>query len=141
MGKQRRLTQRQLAVLDDLFGSELDEEGVLEKHRVRRSTYDRWLGDKVFAERFKQHLNGLKRRSELLMAKYSCLAAAKLVELTTSGKEETARRACLDIMTLPNKISEEVGQVNKTESGKVEEISELSPKRASRLLAVLAEDG
>jgi len=141
MGKQRRLTQRQLAVLDDLFGSELDEEGVLEKHRVRRSTYDRWQEDKVFAERFKQHLNGLKRQSELLMAKYSCLAAAKLVELTTSGKEETARKACIDIITLPNKISEEVEQVNKSERGEVEEISELSPKRASRLLAVLAEDG
>lgn len=141
MDRQRRLTQRQLAVLDDLFGSELDEEGVLEKHRVRRSTYDRWQGDKVFSERFKQHLNGLKRRSELLMAKYSCLAAAKLVELTTSDKEETARKACIDIITLPNKISEEVEQVNKSERGEVEEISELSPKRASRLLAVLAEDG
>ncbi len=141
MGKQRQLTQRQLAVLDDLFGSELDEEGVLEKHMVRRSTYDRWHGDKVFSERFKQHLNGLKRRSELLMAKYSCLAAVKLVELTTSDKEETARKACIDIITLPNKISEEVEQVNKSERGEVEEISELSPKRASRLLAVLAEDG
>lgn len=141
MSRQRHLTQRQLAVLDDLFGSELDEEGVLEKHRVRRSTYDRWLGDKVFAERFKQHLNGLKRRNELLMAKYSCFAAAKLVELTTSEKDETARKACIDIITLPNKISEEVEQVNKSERGEVEEISELSPKRASRLLAVLAEDG
>ncbi|UCE98648.1 MAG: hypothetical protein JSV82_05510 [Planctomycetota bacterium] len=140
MGRRKRLTARQLAVLDDLFGSELEESSVLEKHGVRRSTYDRWLGEKVFGERFKQHLNGLKRRSELLMAKYSCLAAAKLVELTASGKEETARKACLDIMTMPNKISDEVGQVNRTEGGEGEELSELSIETASKLLAVMAEE-
>lgn len=139
MARGKRLTQRQLAVLDDLFGSELDEEEVLEKHKVRRSTYDRWLGDKVFLERFKQHLNGVRRRSELLMAKYSCLAAAKLVELTASGKEETARRACMDIITMPNKIAEEFGQVNKTEGSEIREADELTPKRASKLLAILAE--
>ena len=144
MARRKQLTQRQLAFLDDLFGSELDEEEVLEKHRVRRSTYDQWLGDKVFLERYKQHLNGVRRRSELLMAKYSCLAAAKLIELTASGKEETARRACMDIMMMPGKISEEVGQT-KTSDKSAEKIipaaepAELSPERASRLLAVLAE--
>lgn len=139
MGKRRYLSRRQLLVLDDLFGSELDEEGVLEKHRVRRSTYERWLGDKVFLERFKQHLNAVRRRSELLMAKYSCLAAAKLVELTASGKEETARRACMDIITMPGKITEEFGQVNKTEGSEIRGADGLTPKRASKLLAILAE--
>ena len=132
MARQRQLDQRQIDVLKDLFGS---------KHRVRRNTYDRWFADKVFAARYNRHLNGLKRRSELLMAKNSCLAASKLVELTTSGKEETARKACIDIITLPNKISEEVGQAKKTDKSQEKVIAELSPERASRLLAVLAEDG
>lgn len=138
MGRRKYLSQRQLEVLEDLFNSELDEQGVIEKHRVRRSTYDRWLGDKVFVERLKQHINGLKRRSELLMAKYSCLAAAKLVELTASEKEETARKACLDIMAMPRKILEKVEEANSSEGSESKEAAELSPKIASRLLAALA---
>jgi len=141
----KRLTQRQSAVLSDLFNSELEEEEVLKRHKLRWSTYDRWLMDAVFLERFKQHLNGARRRSELLMARYTCLAAAKLVELTTSGKGETARKACIAIMTLPSKFSEDVEQAE-TNDKNAEKIiaaaepAELSPERASRMLAALAEE-
>jgi hypothetical protein len=141
MGRRKHLTKKQLAVLDDLFGSELDEQAVLDKHKVRRSTYDRWLANKIFAERFKQYVNGLMRRSELLMAKYSQLAAAKLVELTASGKEETARKACLDIISLPklttNDRPEEADKAKKESDQRAEQ---LSAATASRLLAALAEE-
>ena len=137
---QKRLTQRQLAVLSDLFNSELEEEDVLKKHKLRRSTYDRWLMDAVFLERFKQHLNGARRRSELLMARYTCLAAVKLVELTASDKGETARRACIDIMTLPSKFSEDVEHAETSDKNAEKPAAELSPERASRMLAALAEE-
>jgi hypothetical protein len=140
---QKRLTQRQLAFLNDLFSSDLEEDEVLSKHGVRRSTYNRWLLDAVFLKRFRQHLNGARRRSELLMARYTSLAAAKLVELTTSGKGETARKACIDIMTLPNRFSEDVEQTqtsNKNAEKPAAEAAELSPERASRILAALAEE-
>jgi hypothetical protein len=136
MVKRRYLSQRQLTVLDDLFNSDLDEQGVLDKHKVRRSTYERWLADELFAERFKRYVNNMRRRSELLMAKYSCLAAAKLVELTTSEKAETARRACLDIICQP-KIAAEAEKVEK-DSNKQAEL--LSGTTASRLLAAMAEE-
>ncbi len=143
MVRQKWLTQRQSAVLNDLFNSELEEEEVLKKHKLRRSTYDRWLLDAVFLERFKQHLNGARRRSELLMARYTSLAAAKLVGLATSGKGETARRACIDIMTLPSKFSEDVEHAetgDKNAEKPAAEAAELSPERASRMLAALAEE-
>jgi hypothetical protein len=136
MAKQRYLRQIQLAVLDDLFNSDLDEQGVLDKHKVRRSTYERWLANKLFAERFNRYVNSVRRRSELLMTKYSCLAAAKLVELTTSEKAETARRACLDIICQP-KISTEAEKVEKDGNKQVEL---LSGTTASRLLAAMAEE-
>ena len=136
MARRKYLSQKQLTVLDDLFNSDLDEQGVLDKHKVRRSTYERWLAGKLFAERFKRYVNGLQRRSELLMAKYSCLAAAKLVELTTSDKAETARKACLDIICQP-KIAAEAEKVEK-DSNKQAEL--LSGTTASRLLAALAEE-
>ena len=141
MGRRKHLSKKQLAVLEDLFNSDLDEQAVLEKHKVRRSTYDRWLANKIFAERFKQYVNGLMRRSELLMAKYSQLAAAKLVELTASGKEETARKACLDIISLPklttNDRPEEADKAKKESDQRAEQ---LSAATASRLLAALAEE-
>ncbi|MFZ0035694.1 MAG: hypothetical protein WAK60_12000 [Sedimentisphaerales bacterium] len=94
MAKRKQLSDRQTAVLEDLFDSDLDEQGVLAKHRVRQSTYDKWLTEKPFAKQFSRYVTRARRRSELLLAKYCCLAAAKLVELTASKKGETARKAC-----------------------------------------------
>ena len=139
MAKRKQLSKKQLAVIEDMFSSNLDEQAVLDKHKVRRNTYDKWLEDKLFAERFKQYVNGLKRRSELLMAKYSCLAAAKLVELTASGKDETARKACLDIISLPKIGAKEAERPDKTKRDSDNPAEQLPEATASRLLAALAE--
>jgi hypothetical protein len=136
MGKRRHLTARQLTVLNDLFNSDLDEQGVLDKHKVRRSTYERWLANELFAERFNRDVNSIRRRSELLMAKYSCLAAAKLVELTASEKAETARKACLDIISQP-KIATEA---ERSEKDGNKQTLPFSGATASRILEVLAEE-
>ena len=140
MAGRKYLSQRQLTVLDDLFNSELDEQAVLDKHKVHRSTYERWLADELFAERFKRYINGLKRRSELLMARYSCLAAAKLVELTASDKAETARKACLDIISSPKIASDRGEQPEKAQKDSDKQAEQLSDATASRLLAALAEE-
>jgi len=140
MARRKYFIQRQLTVLDDLFNSDLDEQAVLDKHNVRRSTCDRWLADKLFAERFNQYVNGLKRRSELLMAKYSCLAAAKLVELTASDKAETARKACLDIISLPKDAANRTEQSDKAQKDSSQQVEQLSDATASKLLAALAEE-
>ena len=71
------------------------------------------------------------------MAKYSCLAAAKLVELTTSEKAETARKACLDIIICQPKIAAEAEEIEKDSNKQVEL---LSGTTASRLLAAMAEE-
>jgi len=146
MAKRKQLSDRQTAVLEDLFDSDLDEQGVLAKHRVRQSTYDKWLTEKPFAEQFSRYVTRARRRSELLMAKYSCLAAAKLVELTTSKKGETARKACLDIINQPKaeaKKNDKQGAADEgCESGVEIQQSNIafSPETASKLLAVLAEE-
>ena len=140
MGRRKYLTQKQLAVLDDLFNSELDEQVVLKKHGLRRGTYEKGLEDETFGAWFRRYVNVLTRRSELLLAKSSCDAAKKLVELTKKGKGETARRACMDIMTMPKRISEHLESAEAPASGEGKEIPRLSARTASKLLAVLAED-
>jgi len=136
MAKRKQLSDRQTAVLEDLFDSDLDEQGVLAKYRVRQSTYDKWLTEKPFAEQFSRYVTRARRRSGLLLAKYCCLAAAKLVQLTASKKGETARKACLDIINQP-KIVAEAKEVEKDSNKQVEL---LSGTTASRLLAAMAEE-
>jgi hypothetical protein len=131
------LSEKQRAVLDDLFGGELDEEQVLEKHNVSRAVYSKWYDRRLFRERFEQRLQGLVRQSELLIAKYGFLAAAKLVELVDSEKAETARKACLDVI----KLSKQIGGLEGGEAGQGEvevPVESLSQEEASELLSTLA---
>jgi hypothetical protein len=71
-----------------------------------------------------------------MIAQYSHLAAAKLIALTDCEKEETARKSCLDIITLQmNPPEGDAGQADDKKSDFV-----ISDKKASKLLAVFAED-
>jgi len=142
MAGKKYLRQNQLAVLDDLFGgSEFDVQAVLDKHKVSRRVYDKWLIDKEFCDAFERRITALNRHSELIIAKYSAVAAAKLVGLTESAKAETARKACFDIISFPKKPVPKAGQGDKNKQKDEEKAPCLiAPKTASRLLAALAEE-
>lgn len=142
MTKRRQLTKKQLSVLEDLFIGELDERAVLLKHKLSRNIYNKWLAEERFAERFKQSLNGLNRQSELIIARYASLAAARLVQLTESEKQETARKACLDIISfsLPMKAASKVEQAGKGRKDGEKRTERLPTRTASRLLAALADE-
>jgi hypothetical protein len=141
MGKQKKLSSKQSAVLDDMLAGELDEQDVLEKHGVRQKTFNRWLSGDVFMAELNRRLQWLNLQSELIITRYKTLAAAKLVQLTDSKKPETARKACLDIINLPNRSDNPRKQTS--DEPKVSgppEYDELSPETCSQLLAVLAEE-
>jgi hypothetical protein len=73
------------------------------------------------------------------MAKYSCLAAVKLVELTASDKAETARKACLDIISVPKIAANKDEQPDKAQKDSDRPAEQLPAETASRILAALAE--
>ena len=133
------LTKKQLAVIDDFFRGELSEDLILKKHRLSRGIYNRWLGDELFQQEYKRRIRVARLQSEALMARYSLLAAAKLVELTESAKEETARRACMTIISVP--CADEKARPRKqndTEPQQVEDET-LEPEVCEKLLAALTE--
>jgi hypothetical protein len=144
MAKQKQLTKRRLAVIEDLFSGELNEQQVLDKHKISRNIYNKWQADESFAKEFARRIDGACRQGQLIIARYASLAAAKLVALTESENQETARKACLDIISLPKRPAKEGKQPNsKTPSpvlsGRSEMASQqLSAKTASKLLAALA---
>jgi hypothetical protein len=124
-----------------MFAGDADEQAVLDKHKVSRNLLSRWLAEDILAEELDRRLQWLNLQSELIIARYKSLAAARLVRLTESEKEETARRACLDIICLPKLADRRSVQTNDTpQTGSQQREQILSPQTCSRLLAVLAEE-
>lgn len=129
-------------MIDDLFGGELDEQAILKKHRIKKSTYNQWLADENFQAQLVRRIDTARLMSEVLIAKYSVVAAAKLVQLTASEKEETARKACLDIILMPGVKPQKPREDNESPSEQPFDCAQdrLSDETASRLLAALAEE-
>ncbi len=134
----KKPNKRQLAVLDDLFSSnELSVEQILEKHRVNQNLYSRWQSDDSYIAELERRIEQLGRNSRLLIAKYSSLAAAKLIALTESTNQETARKACLDIISL---LKDE-NPKTRPDSAEPQPgtMPNIAPALAEKLLATIAE--
>jgi hypothetical protein len=133
------LTAKQLQAIDDLFESGGDEAAVLTKHNIKRKDWQRWQSDKDFNDAITARLESAKQQSRIILAKYLPVAAAKLVHLCGSDKEETARRACLDILTLHKGQSPQ--DDNSDELADAQQTAEqIDSATASKLLAALAEN-
>jgi len=132
----RRLTRKQLAVIDDLFDGDMDEQEVLAKHSLSWHLYRKWLGDERFKRELDIRINSARKQSELIIARYAPIAAMTLVTLTESKKPETARKACVDLITIPKGGGQEK---NVHDAAKGEKTAKpLTPAVAGKLLAVLA---
>jgi hypothetical protein len=110
--RRKDLSEKKWAVLQDLFYSELDESAVLNKHNVSRTTYERWLRQKLFSRQFQQYTASLARRTALAVAKAETEVAVRLVELTRCQKEESARKACQQVLAIANRFFETVARIN-----------------------------
>ena len=140
MAKRTKLSKKQLAVMEDLFSGELDEQAVLDRHKVSRNIYNRWLAEGLFASEFDRRIMSAHRQSAALIAKYAPLAAAKLVQLTESDKEETARKACLNIISLPTLLDKRIAQPSEPQTTETQQLQQITEQTASRLLAALADE-
>lgn len=136
MAEKRMLTKRQMAVLDDLLTGELDDEKVFEKHRLSSTIFRKWLNDDNFNDELNFRMKAAHLKSRLIIARYSQVAALKLVELVGSDKEETARKACLDIMSVPTQANQLSGP---NQNNPDQQSEQLSPALASKLLMMLAQ--
>ena len=139
MAKAKPLSAKQLAVIDDLFGGELDERAVLDKYKISRKLYNRWLTDPAFAVQLDRAVMAAYRRSALFVARNAPLAAEKLVALATNEKGETARKACIDIISMHTPaVSLPVAPV--VQSDNRTDRPQITPETAGIILAVLAEE-
>lgn len=136
MSERKRLTRRQQAVIEDLFTGEMTEREALERHNISAALYDRWLNDEAFGACFERRVSRAYREARLVLARHAPKAAKTLIDLTHCQKEETARRACLDIVAPPTAPDPAVKTPGRTEP---DPATELPPETATRLLAALAQ--
>lgn len=134
----RRLSRKQLALIDDLFNDESDEQRILDKHKIDRQLFHKWLADDQFTEELNERVAGAYRQCTFLLARNAKLAAHQLVRLTQRDTGETARKACLDIITM--NLSTRLSGPHATAKDKCEAVAPISPQTAGRLLAVLARE-
>jgi hypothetical protein len=140
MAKVKPLSAKQLAVIDDLFVGELEEQQILENHNISRKLYDKWLADESFNRHLDWRIEWENRRNELMLARKTREAVSSLVNLTKSEQAETARKACIDIITMrANRLAgTQAGSVNNSTTPP--ESPPFSPETAGKILAVLAEE-
>ena len=135
--KQKHLTRRQLAVIDELFAGGMDETEMLARHNVSTRLYRAWLADELFTDELRFRIESARRTGELIIARYTPVAAAKLVGLIDIDKDETVRRACLDIMSAAREPNVP-GRTDLAPSNQSQ--ADLPPALATKLLKVLAEN-
>jgi hypothetical protein len=141
MPKAKQLTKRQLDVIEELFAGRLEEQEILQKYNLSRKLYNKWKDDDYFIEQFDKRIADAYRKSTVLIARYAPVAAAKLIQLTDSDRPETARKACLDIISMPTLTAGK-----KIQPPDVPQPADNSPpvpfnaETAGKLLAVLAEE-
>ena len=140
MSKRRRVSAKQKAVLKALFVDGMDEAEAIGKHGVSGAMFRKWLGQEAFGYEVEYWLDSARRQSEFKLTLYAPKAADRLIKLTGSKKEESARRACLDIIASckqrPARVQAPASEKPAEENFQVN--SDLTPETASRLLKALA---
>jgi len=143
MAKARPLSTRQLAVIDDICEGKKDQE-ILKKHNVDRKLYDKWLADESFNRRLNMRIEWEFRLNEIILARQVREAMTNLLDLTKSEQAETARKACIDIITMrdnlqANKSSDNPAALPADDPKLLAESANLCPETAGKILAALAE--
>ncbi|MGB2861776.1 MAG: hypothetical protein WBC05_00495 [Sedimentisphaerales bacterium] len=140
MTNAKALSARQFAVIEDLFEGE-QEQTILGKHNLSRKLYNKWLADESFNDQLDWRVAWEYRRSEFILARKAREAVSDLVGLTKSKQPETARKACLDIITMrANRLVGTPATPGDNPTPPASDTPELTPETAGKILAVLAEE-
>lgn len=139
MSKHEQLTKKQLDLIDDLFTSKLNENKILQKHKVSRTLYNKWLADDNFIRDIDNRIAIAFKRNAAHLADNVSRAVNKLITLS-KGKEEISRKACLDIIALQKHVL--TNQPPVRQENKQLEIPQasLSDEAAGKILEALAEE-
>jgi len=140
MTNAKALSAKQLAVIEDLFEGKKEQE-IVKKHNLSRKLYDKWLTDETFNSQLDRRVAWEYRRSEIILARKAREAVSNLIKLTDCNTPETARKACLDIITMrANLLAGTPKTPGDNPTPLASDTPELTPETTGKILAVLAEE-
>jgi hypothetical protein len=93
------LTRQHTTLIDDFFERGLTEAEVCEKHGLTLEKLREWCQDSDFKDEVQQRLFAPVSQAWIMLARSAPKVARRLIELTDCEKDDTARKACLDILT------------------------------------------
>lgn len=128
------LSKQQVRLAADVYGGRLSEKALSSRHKVSLRVLREWLRMPEFQAELQRLCDESMQETRCTISRYGPVAALKLAELLASGKEDTVRRAALDLVDRCLKNSAEpVGGEDE------EEQLMLSDDDARRMLFTLAE--
>ena len=133
-----RLGKRQRAVIADMFENGLTKSQALEKNKVPKWLFRKWQANDFFVEQSRERVREATQQSNIVVARIFPQAAKRLAELIISEKEETARKACLDLVTL-RKADIEQDAIRQEKEAQNPNKYNLTHEKAAKIWAVLAE--
>ena len=132
-----KLNKKQKLVAEALYKGECREEEIAEKYGVPVSRLHLWLEQDDFKAELGRLCQASLRETRFTIARYGPIAALRLAELLGSEKEDTARRAALDMIDRSLKTHE--GDSSDGEGATDSEESQLTDDQVRQMLLKLAE--
>ena len=93
-----KLNKKQKLVAEALYKGLYREEEIAAQYNVPIFKLHRWLEQEEFKAELDRLCQGSLRETRFTIARYGPIAALRLAELLGSEKEDTARRAALDMI-------------------------------------------
>jgi hypothetical protein len=127
--KEKKLSPKQVLFLKDFAGRTCTIPKLLKRHKIHRGVYRRWMCDMLFVDEMNARVESSRQDSQILLAQLAPAAAETLAELAKS-KDETGRKACLDILKLSGQ-DEEAGAIGAP-------TVEITDEMAEKILEIMA---
>ncbi len=124
-----KINKKQRDFLIEILDKRIAVETAMERLDIGAELLCQWFSSSAFLAELAKRIEFITKRSEMLISQHRLTAVEKLVLLTNCDKEETARKACLDIIEL-------TADAEKDE--KDADMPQISPETAAKLLEILA---
>ena len=119
-------------VLKDIIEAGMNEREVEEKYRLQKGLIRRWYADEEFRTELIAAVKTARLRAMAMMGQSTTMAMTELVSLARCGKEETRRKACMDIIRMQIEEHESERMIDKPKM-------KISDEEASAVMRALAE--
>lgn len=128
------LSDKQSGFLAD-FGGGCETSLVRTYHKVSTEEFDAWLDNAAFVEQLYRRIQSAQLKGICTLAEATELAAQRLAEIAVGERDETARKACTDILQLSHKL----GQAQMEEATYNGPEIEMTDEQAEKILEIMAE--